>query len=516
MSAVQRVVSGSLASWLRIAVTIVSQVVAVPIYLNYWSVNAYGMWILIQSIITFLTVFDVAHHQYLGNEFLRLGRQKKQELCEVFRSGLTVALIVSVFTFFIISTLVLSGTIGRWVGIEKVDTHAFEVSLMLMAGTWALTVTFTGIIGRALYPFGYFPLSAWSGVVFALVSTSASIAAVCLGADLIGATIVTCIVNFLCHGVLTLILLRIARQENLFSSKVDLRLGFSRFLSALVLGVQSGFEILRQQGVRFILLPLSGMAPMIAFSTMRTGANLAQQGLGTITAPLMPELMNYLSNRDQVRMEISFSVIWLMLCVVLVPAVLVLQYLSPALFSLWTHGKIEFDPVLFATLSFGVLVSALAQPAIAVVSGNNLLKQQFLISFVAVLTTIGSMYWMVPSVGIRGAAIALLLGELVTLVWYAYSARQWLNHVLLQWPRSAFLQASLSLVVAATGMTAIIIFSHHNEICLMLALVAQAFVINRYWVHLPLMARQQASIKLARFLPLFYRRRLEKSAANVG
>ena len=514
MSAVQRVVSGSLASWLRIAVTIVSQVVAVPIYLSYWSVNTYGMWILIQSIVTFLTVFDVAHHQYLGNEFLRLGKQKRQEVAEVFYTGLTVALIVSVFTLFIISVLVLSGTIGRWVGIETVNTHEFETALMLTVVPWTLTVTFTGIIGRALYPFGYFPLSAWSGAVFALVSTITSIAAVSLGADLIGATVVTCIVNFLCHGVLTFILLKIARQEKLLFKKLDLRSGFSRFLASLVLGVQSGLEILRQQGVRFILLPLAGMASMIAFSTMRTGANLAQQGLGTITSPLMPELMSFLSDRDQVRMEISFSVIWLMLCVVLVPTVLVLQYISPPLFSLWTHGKITFDPVLFAILSFGVLVSALAQPAIAIVSGNNLLRAQFLISLAAVLVTVSSMYGMVPAMGIKGAAVALLLGELVTLMCYVYSARQWLAMALLQWPTPAFLIASLSLVVAAAGMTSILIFTNYDQVCLVFALVTQAFVINKYWAHLPFVARQQAAIKLARLLPWSYRRTLKNSPSN--
>jgi len=515
MSAIQRVVSGSLASWLRIVVTIVSQVVAVPIYLSYWSVDTYGIWILIQSIMTFLTVFDVAHHHYLGNEFLKFGPQKRKEIGETFCTGISVAFIVSIFTFIIISSLVLSGALGRWVGIEKLNTHAFEMSLLLMAGTWAITVTFTGIIGRALYPFGYFPLLAWSGAVFALLSTIASIAAVWFGADLIGASIVVCMVNILCHSILTLILLRIAKKEELLFRKIDLRLGFLRFFSALVLGVQSGFEVLRHQGARFILLPLSGMASMIAFSTMRTGANLAQQGLGTITAPLMPELMNFLSIRDQVRMEISFSVIWLMLSVVLVPAVLILQYLSPELFSLWTNGKIVFDPVLFAILSFGVLVSALAQPAIAVVSGNNLLKEQFRISFIAVIVTVGSMYVLVSFMGIKGAAIALLLGELVALTGYVFSAKKWLILAFMRWPKAAFVNASLSLVVAASGMTSIIIFTHHNEICLIFALLAQVFVISKYWMQLPFVARQQAAIKLARFLPKPYRGLLEKFANNT-
>jgi len=122
---------------------------------------------------------------------------------------------------------------------------------------------------------------------------------------------------------------------------------------------------------------------------------------------------------------------------------------------------------------------------------------------------------MVPVMGIKGAAIALLLGELVTLVCYVYSARQWLAIALMQWPKPAFLIASLSLVVAAAGMTSIVIFTNYDHICLVFALVTQAFIINKYWAHLPFVARQQAAIKLARLLPWSSRGALKKSASNA-
>ncbi len=516
MSAVKRVISGSLASWMRIAVTIFSQVIAVPIYLHYWSVETYGAWILVQSIVTFLTIFDVAHHNYLGNEFLKIGNQKREEIAAVFSTGMAVAFIVSIVTFLSVCGLTLSGTLVQWIGMDANNIQPFETSLLLTCGTWVLTITFTGLLGRVLNPFGYFPLSAWSGVLFAIISTTASVAAVYFGAGLVMTTAVTCLVTLVCHSTLAVILFRIARQEKLISRKLHMARGFSRFYASLALGFQSGLEILRQQGVRFILLPLLGMAQMIAFSTMRTGANLALQGVGTITGPLMPELMAFLGNRDQPRTESAFSVIWLMLCVVLVPTVLVLQYAAPVLFPLWTQGKIAFDPVLFALLSLGVLAYALAQPAIAVVNGNNLIREQVLISMVATLITVGGIYLLVPLVGVRGAALALLVGEAISLFFYVHAARKWLASVVMRWPTSAFVNVSLSLVVAASGMAAIIIFQAHAGLCLVLALTAQVFVLMAYWSQLPTIARQSASAQAARFLPRLLRKRLDKAVGSTS
>ena len=501
---------------MRIAVTIFSQIIAVPIYLHYWSVETYGAWILVQSIVSFLTIFDIAHHNYLGNEFMKLGKQNRRDIAAVFSTGMLVALIVSIVSFMSICALTLSGTLSQWVGINAATTQPFETALLLTCATWVLTITFTGLLGRVLNPFGYFPLSAWSGVLFAIVSTAASVMAVYFGAGLVAATLATCIVTFICHSTLAVILFRIARQEELLSTKFEMARGFSRFTASLALGAQSGLEILRQQGVRFILLPLSGMAQMIAFSTMRTGANLALQGVGTITAPLMPELMAFLGSRDQPRTESAFSVIWLMLCVVLVPAVLVVQYLAPALFPLWTQGKIEFDPVLFALLSLAVLVYALAQPAIAVVNGNNLIREQFLISAIATVFTVGAIYLLVPLMGVRGAAVALLAGETGTLFFYVHVAKKWLAGVAMQWPASAYANASMSLVVACAGMGGIIIFQSHAGWCLLLALLGQVFILISYWSQLPGIAREAATAQAARFLPRLLRKRLHKTASNTG
>ena len=150
-------------------------------------------------------------------------------------------------------------------------------------------------------------------------------------------------------------------------AKPDIMLGLTTVLKSQVLTLKSLLEMLRQVGVRLVLVPLVGMGEMVAFSTMRTGANTALQGLGTITDPILPELMRFLNQRDQARMETAFSTVWIILIAAMAPSVMMLQVIVSPLFEIWTHGKIPFDPVLFASLSAGVLVYASAQPAMAVV-----------------------------------------------------------------------------------------------------------------------------------------------------
>jgi O-antigen/teichoic acid export membrane protein len=263
--------------------------------------------------------------------------------------------------------------------------------------------------------------------------------------------------------------------------------------------------MVRHQGVRLALVPMTGVSEMAAFSTMRTGANFALQGLSTITVPVMPELMRYLVARDQPRMESTFAIVWLVLCAVLSPVVLVIQALAPELFPIWTRGKIAFDPALFSMLSTGVLVFALAQPAAAVVAGNNLVRSQLAVSLFAAVITVGGMLMFVPMYGIRGAAMALLSAELINLFFYVMRASAWMRGNDMRWPLHAFSAATLSVITAAVGLSAMTFFPESLTQCLAISLVLEALVALFYWRQLPTIARARAFGLLVRFLPSWLR-----------
>jgi O-antigen/teichoic acid export membrane protein len=203
-------------------------------------------------------------------------------------------------------------------------------------------------------------------------------------------------------------------------------LGYSNFVKSVPILGKSIFENVRQQGVRLLLAPLAGPVGLAAFSTMRTGANVALQGLNTIINPLLPDLMRFLHDRDQARSEAAFATIWIVVVAFMAPGVVILQTFIEPFYIFWTQGKIDFDPQLFAVLSLGVLVYAVVQPAMAVVIGNNLTKTQFVIAGISAIIVFGLLVISVPVIGIFGAAVSLLIAEVVAAVGYKIYAQRWL------------------------------------------------------------------------------------------
>ena len=515
MTAIGRVLSASLASWVRIAVVIVSQVAAVPVFLHYWDVETYGVWLLLQSIIGIVTLADVANQNYLGYEFLKIGTLNKERMADLFCSALPVSLFVSALTFALLVTLVFTHTLSDVLEINASLVEEFNLALVILAATWVVTGSVGGIIGRVLYPFNYYPVLAWAGTFFALISAVTPVVAVLLGANFTMVAITASVTTVTYNIGLMAILVPLVKSQGLFAGRMKFLDGLVEFVRSTTLALQSGLDVIRQQGTRLVLLPMAGMAPMTAFSTMRTGANFAQQGLSTITGPVMPELMRFLAMRDQARTESAFAIVWLVLCAVLSPAIVIVQWLAPALFPLWTHGKIAFDPWLFGMLSLGVSVLALAQPAAAVLQGNNILRAQLGISIVAAVVAVGGMALLVPLMGVRGAAAALLAAELTSLSACVWVAQQWLREQGMHWPWKAFSAAAAAVPVTALGMVALELLPAGLTLAgLAVVFVLRGLVAILYWRQLPALARTRATSLLARFMPASLRPTVAPPAAT--
>jgi hypothetical protein len=65
MSVAKRLISVTAASWARIAVNMLSQLLLVPVYLIYWDVSTYGIWIAIQALVNILSMVDFGHQTFL-------------------------------------------------------------------------------------------------------------------------------------------------------------------------------------------------------------------------------------------------------------------------------------------------------------------------------------------------------------------------------------------------------------------------------------------------------------------
>lgn len=496
MSTAARLISGSAASWVQIAVNMASQIVLVPIYLSYWDAETYGVWLAVQGIMSTLSMLDYGHQNFLAYEFLRLGNTDRAALGKSLWSGLVIGLIISFVQIVLIIVFVFTGTLGFLLGTSGVENSSLlnsaGVALFLQGFSWMVFATSPGLIGRALAAFGYFPRTAWWGVVSATMTATVPLVAVIMGADLMITSLVLVIGAGVYSVPVYIDFYKLLKKENVGFVKPSLTTGYANFRKSLPLLGKSIFENVRQQGVRLILTPLSGPVGLVAFSTMRTGANVALQGLNTIVNPLVPDLMRFLHARDQSRTESAFATIWILVIAVMAPGVVILQAFIEPMYVLWTQNKVSFDPLLFAFLSFGVLIYAVVQPAMAVVIGNNLTKTQLALTALAAIIVFAVLILSVPIIGIVGAGVALLMAEICAAVGYKMYAKKWLKQNDLRWPSRSFHIAIAALVIAAVSLGSLIIAPQYKWILLPVSMMFFAWNVLRYWKILPAIAKQNA------------------------
>ena len=186
MSTLHRFLSASAAGWVRIFLTTFSQLLLVPIYLGHWSVEEYGCWLLIQTIVTLSTIVSAGHQNFVGFEFLKVGDRRPEELRVLFYSAVPWVLLIASFELLVLLVLVYVGFIRSTIDpqrtLDAALLHQAFWSLILYS-VLALLISVGGLACRALAPFGYFPRMMWWQTWVALVSAVTSGVAVASGAD---------------------------------------------------------------------------------------------------------------------------------------------------------------------------------------------------------------------------------------------------------------------------------------------------------------------------------------------
>jgi O-antigen/teichoic acid export membrane protein len=495
MSAIKRVISGSIASWLSILIGIFTQIILVPIYLNFWSLHEYSLWLIIQSFSGFFSIIDKSHQNYLGFEFLKYGKFAKKEIGFTLTSGILFSAIIALFQIVIILLLYFSDSLTLIIGKNNTigdDTSNVFISVILFqVFGWIISGSIGGLLLRSVYPFGYYSRMAWWGTIVALLNNIAPVIIIVLGGHIFFTGLIQAILMIVFSLPIYYEILNILHKENVGFKQFSLLTGFQNYKNSTFLALKDFLEYFRQQGVRLIITSITLSKEVIIFNTTRTGANTALQGLSTITNPLMPELMTFLHERKQDKIEASLGTIWIIVIALMCPGVLILQSFIEPFFIIWTQNKVVFNPGLFATLSLGVLIYGAAQPALAIVTGNNLIKPQILISAIAAIIVIAGMWFLIPKLGILGSGISLLTAEVTSLFLYRNYASKWLISYSLKWPLKQFNLVFLQIIIVTISMFLIIHYSIHKNIILLISISTQTYVFILFFKSLPIIVKDK-------------------------
>jgi O-antigen/teichoic acid export membrane protein len=465
--------------------------------------DEYGCWLVVQTIVTLSSIVSAGHQNFVGFEFLKVGDKRPEEFRVLFYSAVPWVLLIASFELLVLVVLIYVGFIR-----STIDPHMTLSSALLHQAFWSLIlysvlamfISVGGLACRAVAPFGYFPRMMWWQTWAGVVSAAASGIAVAAGAHLLQASICT-VGASLAFNVLTYIdLWRIFRRHGILPIRSDRRTGLRNFTHSLAIAMTTVLDIFRQQGVRVLLSSTIGVAGMTEFATTRTMSNLSLQGIGTITAPVMPEIMRFLRERDAERTNAIIGFVWALAVVTLAPVLIVFQWMMPVVYHYWTRGKLGFNPMLFGLFSISLLIFALARPLIAILQGNNLLKVQLYISIGNSVIAVAGILIFSGFFGVSGAATALLIAELGATILSAYFAKRWLDRNDIEFPWALLRVALASIAVAAVCILSMAAFQRQITMILTIALVANCVLAVVYYRKLPPLA-------VARVQAMFRRRR---------
>ena len=505
VTAFNRIASGSLATWSRIAVTLISQLALVPVYLSYWPSETYGVWLALQAFYALSTIFGMAHLTLMENEFIRIGNSDLLALRRTLWSSIPIGLLIAFVQLGIAWALVKTGVFGRLLipstVIEKsLEADAAWVALANLA-CWLIIVAGSSLAVRVLCAVGYYSRYAWMGLPYVILNAAVPVIVLSRGGSLLAVGLSQVATTFIFNFLWLMDAIWIAKRHNLAYAMPDLRLGFQTLYRSIYVLLRLFLEMARQNGFRLVMLPIVGPVRLAEFSTQRTVGNTAFQCMNSVYAPLLPELMRYVRDRKQGHMEGAFSIIWLLLVLILCPMTLLVQATMPVIFPWWTRQAFEFDGVLLCYLSASVLINMVSLPAVAICSGSNLVVLQLKIAAIAAALLFIGLVPLTHVLGIRGAALSLLICEAGASAVYVRECASWLRGRGLDWPSQGFRLCLSAVVLTILAALLVAVWPQALPIVLPAYTGIWAFVGLRLWNATPHEARAYLADRLRGFAP---------------
>jgi len=409
----RRLVLGFLSNWIsKLAGTLI-QLVQVPVFLHFWSMPLYGEWMIVNSIPTYLSFSNFGFGSVAGNEMtMMVAREDRQGALRVFQSCWWLIAIICTGMI-----LVLSGSLYyipaarllKLTHISESDTKwiIFYLGVAVLLGQLEqLLQSAYRCIGR--YPFGSFLKSMLSLGAFA-----AMIVSVTLGSGVRTAALVYAAANLVGTVVQSIMVRRDIPWIEFgwrHASFVEIRRLAP--MAFAFLGFPAG-NALNLQGTLLAVGYALGPVAVVVFGTARTVSRVALQMVSMVNGTFEPELSiafgarNYDLTRRLQRRACQFALI------IALAVVIAMMAAGPWFLTHWTGGHVPPSRGLLSILLIVVILYSLWSTSSTLLTATNQHQRLATYFIFGTSATCVLCFFMAKAYGLYGAAISLLLSEIV-------------------------------------------------------------------------------------------------------
>lgn len=404
MSRTKKLALGTVANGFGQAVTAITAIVSVPLFLSTWGPDTYGRWLLISAIPAYIAIADFGVATAASNAIT--GRRltaRRDELVEIFQSSVALTSAGAIAALLLTAVTLASG----WISL---DSDGYLAAFLL--AVWGCCNLYNSAIDALFradgdYLTGPFALNGlrlleWGGSMAALAISPrfSSVAAGLLVVRVIGG----------------LVLVAIARRSagpdwwgirNVRRSRIR-----EIWKPAVAFAFYPLSNAVLIQGVTLVIGAVLGPAAVAIYNTYRTLTRLVTQALTLVNRTFWPhfsELQGTGSHAAVQRLLRQASLINLSIGVLAAGGCLLL---GEWFLAVWAKGKIPFDFALLVCLTAGVLVTSAWQSRWVFLMAINSHSRFSLMYLCSAPLVVAGTWIAVQFFGLLGAAGVLLLHEL--------------------------------------------------------------------------------------------------------
>jgi O-antigen/teichoic acid export membrane protein len=423
----QRLLKGLGANAFGQIVTVIIQIVSVPLLIHFWGVKLYGDWLVLTAVPTYFTLCDLGFGSAAANEMtLRVAQGDRKTALSVFQSTWLLISLIAISIILILSACIWMLPTSDWLNLSVINSQQAAIVTLLMVivvfVNQQAVVLVSGFQCEGRYAQGIFYLNLIRFLEFIAVS-----GVVFLGAKLQLAALATCIA----WGTGTLGMALSLRQQapwlvyGYHYAKLE---QVQRLFKPAIafMGFPLGYA-LSIQGMTIAIGTILGSTAVVVFSTQRTLSRLAWQVLQMITNTLKPELSMAFGAGDlqlarTLHRRACQAAIWLAATLV---AGLIL--VGEWIINTWTQGKVAFDAPLLYIMLVVIIINSFWYTSQAVPIAINQHQQLALRYVSSTILALGLAVLLMPLWGLRGAAFSLLAIDVVMAI-YVISVSMSLVH----------------------------------------------------------------------------------------
>jgi O-antigen/teichoic acid export membrane protein len=349
----------SLVNGLSTVLTLVFQLVSVPVCLKYWGKESYGSWLALFSAVMLLRSLDGGFTAYVGNKLNYLYHQNTDALREHLASAVIGSILIGALQLILVAATLLFEPLAAALGVpaDHSQGRSAEIGLLALMVSWVLTGSYVGILHRLLIPAGMMYQAAWWAMAFQITQFGAIMLAALLRLGMLTTSLLFAGVQIVIYAASADYIRRMLPDFYPWLRGAKRSVGIQDLGYSMLL---TSSNIIQQSATNGIVLMISAMAGAVAvpiFTTIRTLANLWTSVTTVLTAPLLPEVVRIYAKGEVTKLATINETFWVLVGSAVNLGALLFYPVIPFLYAAWTGHAVELNKPLVSLMLASVVVA---------------------------------------------------------------------------------------------------------------------------------------------------------------